>query len=75
MGIKRLFASLSRTRIRKAAARWLIRLQTAERIEDHWPAFEQWLRKPQHRAAFERMERAWRAVNDLKVLRYHRGSR
>lgn len=52
--------------IRCEAARWIVELDTAEKIEDLWPQFELWLNeKPEHRAAFLRVERGWRALEDL----------
>jgi transmembrane sensor len=64
---------MTQSSIKRAAAKWLIELDTAENIEEHWPAFEAWLdEKPENRAAFASMERAWRAVEDLKVFHLQR---
>jgi transmembrane sensor len=55
--------------IKREAAKWLIELDTAQNIEEHWPAFEAWLdENPEHRAAFTSMEKAWKAVEDLQVF-------
>jgi transmembrane sensor len=60
---------MTQSRIRRKAAKWLIELDTAQNIEEHWPAFEAWLdENPEHRAAFTSMEKAWKAVEDLQVF-------
>jgi ferric-dicitrate binding protein FerR (iron transport regulator) len=61
--------AMTHRRIKKQAARWLIELDTAENIEEHWPKFEAWLYKnPEHRDAFVSMERAWHSVEDLRAF-------
>jgi len=61
--------------IKQMAAHWLIELETAPNIEDRWPKFEAWLNEnPQHRAAFASMERAWEAVEELKVFHLRAGT-
>lgn len=55
-------------RIRREAARWLVELDTTEEIEALWPAFEAWLQPPEHRAAYLRLERAWRAMEALRPV-------
>lgn len=56
------------SRVRAAAARWLIELESAESIDAIWPQFDAWLREdPSHRKAYLRIERTWRALDDLRT--------
>lgn len=49
---------------RAKAAKWLIELDSAERIEELWPPFQAWLAEDEaNREAFSRVETAWRALN------------
>jgi transmembrane sensor len=49
---------------RARAAKWLIELDSAERIEELWPPFQAWLAEDDaNREAFARVETAWRALN------------
>ncbi len=49
--------------IERQAARWLVELDSQRR------SFETWLNeRPEHRAAFEDMEKAWTALDDLRVF-------
>lgn len=60
--------SAQERRIRAAASKWLIELETAPSVEAIWPQFQAWLREdPEHKIVYLRMERAWHA---LDVLRY-----
>lgn len=55
--------------IERAAARWLVELDTHQRPEDLRPEFEAWLtERPEHRTAFEGMEQTWTALDDLRVF-------
>jgi ferric-dicitrate binding protein FerR (iron transport regulator) len=57
------------SRINSEAARWLIELDSAEDTERLWPEFESWLqRDPEHRRAYVRTERAWRALGELRSV-------
>lgn len=56
------------SRVRAAAARWLIELESAESIDAIWPRFDAWLREdPSHEEAYLRIERTWRALDGLCV--------
>jgi len=64
------------SRIKKEAARRLIELETATDREACRADLERWFNEdPQHRAAFESMEQAWKAVDDLKILHMRGGER
>jgi transmembrane sensor len=42
------------------ATRWLIELETADRLEDIWEEFDDWFQaSAAHRAAYERVRRDW----------------
>jgi len=61
---------MSNAKVQSAAAQWLVDLESADYIEQLWPAFQAWLAKdPRHRAAFERMEEAARHLDALQYLR------
>ena len=59
---------MSSSRVRAAAARWLIELESAESIDAIWPQFDAWLcEHPSHRKAYLRIERTWCALDDLRT--------
>jgi ferric-dicitrate binding protein FerR (iron transport regulator) len=61
--------------IRAAAAYWLIELDTAEHIEEVFPEFEKWVaQSAEHRDAYRKVERAWRALEDVRTA-YRRSRR
>jgi ferric-dicitrate binding protein FerR (iron transport regulator) len=42
------------------ASRWLIELQTTDRLEDVWDEFDAWFQaSPSHKAAYARAQRHW----------------
>jgi len=54
------------SRVRAAAARWLIELELAESIDAIWPRFDAWLREnPEHQRTYLRIEKTWRALDGL----------
>ena len=56
------------SRVRAAAARWLIELESAESIDAIWPRFDAWLREdPEHQKTYIRIERTWRALDGLRT--------
>lgn len=56
------------SRVRAAAARWLIELESAESVDAIWPQFDAWLREdPSHQKAYLRIERTWRALDGLRT--------
>ena len=56
------------SRMREAAAKWLIELESAESIDAIWPEFDAWLREnPEHQKTYLRIERTWRALDDLRT--------
>jgi ferric-dicitrate binding protein FerR (iron transport regulator) len=60
---------MTRNRIEKKAAHWLIELDTASNPAELWPKFQAWLDEdPRHRSAFNSMEEAWKAVDDLRIF-------
>ena len=62
--------SAMRGRIKAEAARWLIELDAADATERLWYEFESWLqRDPEHRRAYVRAERAWRALGAVRSVR------
>jgi transmembrane sensor len=53
-----------------AAQEWLLRLESAERIDEVWPDFEKWLAEdPRNRKAFLQLEKASRRLDRLGELR------
>lgn len=55
------------SRMRAAAARWLIELEFAESIDAIWPQFDAWLREnPEHQKTYLRIEKTWRALDGLQ---------
>ena len=58
---------MKNSRMRAAAAKWLIELESAESIDAIWPEFDTWLREnPEHQKTYLRIERTWRALDDLR---------
>lgn len=50
------------------AARWLVELETAERVEDIWPEFDHWFQASMaHRVAYARVRRAWLQVANVSA--------
>jgi ferric-dicitrate binding protein FerR (iron transport regulator) len=59
---------MTTSRVRAAAARWLIELESAESIGAIWPQFDAWLREdPEHQKTYIRIERTWRALDGLRT--------
>ena len=59
---------MKNSRMRAAAAKWLIELESAESIDAIWPEFDAWLREdPEHKKTYLRIERTWRALDDLRT--------
>ena len=55
------------------AARWFVELMTAADVNQLWPRFEEWLRQgPNHRSAYEEIERAWSQCDRVHTFRSHR---
>ncbi len=55
--------------IRTQAAAWAVELQTTDFTLERWGEFESWCSSSeQHRAAYGRAERAWRALNIKPAL-------
>ena len=51
------------------AIEWLVRLQTAENIDRHWPEFEKWLDQDQrHSEIYAKVEHMWSDPEFLKEL-------
>jgi ferric-dicitrate binding protein FerR (iron transport regulator) len=50
------------------AMRWLIELQTADRLEDIWDEFDDWFQaSPAHRAAYGKARRHWLRLAGLPM--------
>jgi ferric-dicitrate binding protein FerR (iron transport regulator) len=72
--VVRCLSCMKHTRIKKEAARRLIELETTADRDACRVNLERWFDEdPQHRAAFEKMERAWKAVDDLKLFHIRGG--
>ena len=62
---------MMRSKVRvKAAAKWLVELETAENVEDVWPGLQDWLAEhPRNRALFLSVQRTSRRLSRLYPLR------
>jgi len=70
----RIFLSFKTRRIKKESAQRLIELDTAIDRDAYRANLERWFNEdPQHRAAFDSMEQAWKAVDDLKIFHMRGG--
>ena len=60
--------------IEDTAALWILRQDRGELTAEQWAELEQWLaRDSHHRAAYLRLERAWRVSGNLSAWRAHDG--
>jgi ferric-dicitrate binding protein FerR (iron transport regulator) len=55
----------AKRRARIQAVRWLNRLDTTDRLDELWPAFEDWLVCPENRYQYWAAERTRRALDEL----------
>ena len=54
-----------RRKARIEAVQWLNRLDTTDRLDELWPAFEDWLMCPENRYQYWAAERTRRALDEL----------
>ena len=58
---------MSKAKVKREAIDWLVKIKTAESLDEIWPEFEKWLEVPEHRAMYRDMERIWKQIG--RVLR------